>query len=345
MGLSASQARLLTLTSRLNDVQYKQQQLANTKMRSSVESEEIAQKYNNALSKQKFQFKNSATGQYQDMTLKAILASGDYKLVRVRDGKKVVTNSNKGYSRYTENPENAVMPKIPNSIGYNGGFEWKQSAADLKFVKVSEKSVMKAFDKAPAADLKFVEVSEKSVMKAFDKKMPADIEWFGGKGEAPVSHIPVYDNEEKVWIVPQGEHGMVCVQGFKYVSMSEWQSILQEARQGLSGDNFTIDDKFANDPNWLYEAVESGEFKLVDKNGNDINTTSSTDIDTVRDDSDEVKAKAEYDAAMNKINRKEKMIDNQMKMLDTTHSAVQQEIESVQNILSRHTEKDFNLFG
>ena len=44
MGISASQARLLTLTSRLRDIEYKQQQLANTKMRFSVEQDEVSAK-------------------------------------------------------------------------------------------------------------------------------------------------------------------------------------------------------------------------------------------------------------------------------------------------------------
>ena len=70
MGISASQARLLTLTSRLRDIEYKQQQLANTKMRFSVEQDEVSAKYSKALDKQKIQFKDYNTGEYSDCTKK-----------------------------------------------------------------------------------------------------------------------------------------------------------------------------------------------------------------------------------------------------------------------------------
>ena len=43
--------------------------------------------------------------------------------------------------------------------------------------------------------------------------------------------------------------------------------------------------------------------------------------------------------------RKEKILDQQMKNLDTEHSAMQQEVESIKSIIKDHAEKDFNLFG
>ena len=56
MGMSASQARLLSITSRMNDIEYKSQQVANIKMRLASESEQVATDYTNALNKPKFTY-------------------------------------------------------------------------------------------------------------------------------------------------------------------------------------------------------------------------------------------------------------------------------------------------
>lgn len=53
MGLSASQARLLTLTSRLSDLELKAQQISNQKTRMSMESQRVSQDYSDAIGKQK----------------------------------------------------------------------------------------------------------------------------------------------------------------------------------------------------------------------------------------------------------------------------------------------------
>lgn len=54
MGMSATQARLLSLTSRMNDLEYRAENIANIKIRLADESDRIAQKYTDALGKQKF---------------------------------------------------------------------------------------------------------------------------------------------------------------------------------------------------------------------------------------------------------------------------------------------------
>ena len=56
MGMSASQARLLSITARINDIEFKSQNIANTKIRLADESEQLAQDYTKALNKQKLTF-------------------------------------------------------------------------------------------------------------------------------------------------------------------------------------------------------------------------------------------------------------------------------------------------
>ena len=61
MGMSASQARLLAITSRINDVEYKSQQISNIKIRLADESEEVANAYSKALNKTKITYRDYNT--------------------------------------------------------------------------------------------------------------------------------------------------------------------------------------------------------------------------------------------------------------------------------------------
>ena len=56
MGMSASQARLLSITARLNDVEFKSQEIANIKIRLADESEQLAMNYTKALNRQKYTY-------------------------------------------------------------------------------------------------------------------------------------------------------------------------------------------------------------------------------------------------------------------------------------------------
>ena len=67
--MSASQARLLSITSRMNDVEFKSQQIANTKIRLADDSERVARDYNNALNKQKFTYNIFANNTIQKVSL------------------------------------------------------------------------------------------------------------------------------------------------------------------------------------------------------------------------------------------------------------------------------------
>lgn len=71
MGLSASQARLLTLTARLSDLELHAQQISNSKIRLSMESEQVSEDYAAALDKQDLSiltgYSSSGTAQYENL--------------------------------------------------------------------------------------------------------------------------------------------------------------------------------------------------------------------------------------------------------------------------------------
>ena len=73
MGMSASQARLLSITARINDLEYKSQSIANVKVRLADESEQLAQNYTQKLNRQKLTFVTYADENNKGMAYKVDL--------------------------------------------------------------------------------------------------------------------------------------------------------------------------------------------------------------------------------------------------------------------------------
>ena len=69
MGMSASQARLLSITSRMNDIELRSQQISNTKIRLADESEQVANDYNKALNATKLTYTDYSSGQAKTVDL------------------------------------------------------------------------------------------------------------------------------------------------------------------------------------------------------------------------------------------------------------------------------------
>lgn len=73
MGLAASQARLLLLTARKNDLEYRAQQITNAEMILAMQTEEVAREYSIKISNQTIMFTDA---QDKDQTTKPITAAG-----------------------------------------------------------------------------------------------------------------------------------------------------------------------------------------------------------------------------------------------------------------------------
>ena len=98
MGMAASQATLLTLTSRLHDVEYKAQNIENQKIQLATQKDELYQNYCDALDKKKIQvaFNNSnGTSTFIDATFDTLCKYDEnrckqYSLKDAKTGKVIV---------------------------------------------------------------------------------------------------------------------------------------------------------------------------------------------------------------------------------------------------------------
>src|SRR5574344_855834 len=77
MGLAASQARLLTLTARMSDLELQGQRKSGQKQRLAVQSEAVTQEYTDALATTKLQSTGSGTdSKTVDLTAKSLMNCG-----------------------------------------------------------------------------------------------------------------------------------------------------------------------------------------------------------------------------------------------------------------------------
>lgn len=124
MGMSASQARLLTLTARLSDLELKAQQISNNKIRLAMDSEKVAKDYSDALDKEKITLitgYNGTTPQYGDLTYKN-LTSTDSPLmsqygVSDSNGNLLVTKDQAKHYVDAAGDKNAFLRSY-NALGY-----------------------------------------------------------------------------------------------------------------------------------------------------------------------------------------------------------------------------------
>ncbi len=433
MGLAASQARLLTLTSRLSSIELREQMLANSKILLANDSEEVSNKYTKALNNQTLKMSdgtNEIAMNYSN------LKSFGYDVRRTGDG--VMAQSGKYTGEVVakptcKRPEEIEKPaSLEKPLGtqttttdasgeIKGIFDyiydtissvrnidyWKtdngesidvqgMTTAQRKAAGVSttdywtsikkkkeewNSKVVPAFDRAIAQlqsagrdDLAQKLTYQKTTKTQFisEERSEPKSQYDSGMSSynAINRHMTVCTNtmfstKDDYNSVTISANGGTTVTEAVYTpeqqaTYDKWQEELKQAEKawdaydnyvkasseatGVSGSSVDLYNQLSSNPQFLIQGLLSGYLTLV-KDGQDVSISSATNILEQYDKTDDAAAEAEYNAQMAKINRKEKIIDQQMKNLDTEHSAMQQEIESIKSIIKDHADKDFNLFG
>lgn len=116
-------------------------------------------------------------------------------------------------------------------------------------------------------------------------------------------------------------------------------------------DTEEVDQKKMNDPSWLLSQLESANLYIqkYDKdNGGawkDFSYVSSSIFTTEADTAGLAKAEAEYEYTMAEIQEKDKKFDLDLDNINTEHSAVDTEMDSVKNVVDKNIDKTFQIFS
>ena len=90
----------------------------------------------------------------------------------------------------------------------------------------------------------------------------------------------------------------------------------------------TTERVYAETGNWKYQSL-----------------TGNADFSEESDDSDDDLAQAQYQSRMARVQAAEKIIDTQLKQIETQQSACQTEIQSVEGLLKKNVQEGFKLFS
>ncbi len=109
-----------------------------------------------------------------------------------------------------------------------------------------------------------------------------------------------------------------------------------------------LENGLASSSEWIEYALESGivTMEQVDSSyqwqGLDYKACARITEET--DDAAVTKAEAEYNRAMNDIESKDNIYDLELKNIDTEHSSLQTEYESIKGVISKNVERTFNFY-
>lgn len=321
MGLSASQARLLALTSRLSDLELQAQTISNAKLRLADASSATSEAYEDALNKQKITVwsgvNSSGNSTYVDATAYnltmygAIQSVDKQRFLRDSSGRMIVSedvgasfdaSQNQGSQAYKLQQQYATVDDyLQATLGYS-----------------TETGAVAAGKDYDADAVTYYT----NVYIGFE-------EFLNGIGYTSDSDF----NTDSTLKQDDGATS-------QYANI--FNEIAENGYNAVSNQNMTSEE-------WLYAQLNSGNIYLAeydkDNKLQDVSWSSGdTSITTQSDETDTAKAEAEYQASMDQIEAKDKRYDLQLKNIDTEHSAIQTEMDSVQKVIDKNIERSFKVF-
>lgn len=128
---------------------------------------------------------------------------------------------------------------------------------------------------------------------------------------------------------------------------AQWYTNLFNRMQ--NGGYQVLQDGLASSTEWIQFAFESGLVTLeqvdTENNWNTIMYSNCSDITEQTNNAAITIAEAEYNAAMNKIENKDKMYDLELKNIDTEHNSLQTEYDSIKTAIDKNIERTFKIYS
>ncbi len=274
MGMSAGQARLLTITQRLNDNERQAQSITNAKMRLSDSTARVGEEYLEALNATQLNYTTyDSEGNKISQKLTAAMLT-QYSELKTQY---VIVNS---YGQAMVSEADAGNFENSNSLEeFLQNYDTDDSSAKNWYTNLWYRMNGNNDTKSPASEQSWTVLSD------------ADL------------------NSTK-WIQYALQNGTVTLEVAQYAETSDDEN-----------------------------AVDNIEWKSV------IYTSALDIVETDADDSTLAKAEAEYNYALQQIQAKDKEYDNELKALDTEHTALETEYDSVKQTIEKNVERSFKAFS
>lgn len=399
MGLSASQARLLSLTARLSDLELKAQSISNAKIRLADMSEQASVDYSKALDEQKIKvysgLQPNGTSSYIDATAanlttyNAISTTDKQRFIKNSAGQVLVTDRVKqayddskgslsaflaamtGKTDQTSELADSIS-KVQNNIAYTTAMPNGSGAQATVTTDTSVASELMAV----RTDLQKISQASKTNFDTLIKGLDYAIAWCsdtvvaidqdvlkliftGNAGTASGEDIGSYlKGRTGLQTSDFSENNNLCAIRDSFgvdttdAETKYYTNLFNEIQSGgyLSPGNANM-----NDSKWLTNQSLAGNIFLYEYDptggkqgtGDFVNVSWSSgdsSLQTQTDKTDLAKAEANYQTTMASIQSKDKRFDLELTQIDTEHTAIQTEIDSVKKVMDKNIERSFKIF-
>ena len=380
MGMAASQARLLTITARMHDVEYQAQSIQNAKIQLATQSDEVYQDYLEALDATTLTVKdyngNTITANFNNLFgIDSVDTKNKYTLMDEYGRIVVEDDIAQGYNDYIKDKgEDDAYTFAMWMLNPNGG-----NPNELDFTD-SETEIAKGTtnlnDKQDKLDKIISNLGEKNITCKSDLNNEIESAKNGGDAERVKTLQKSYDeyealeksyryklyqqNAEDVFNKQYGEDAK------GYFDQSDFQYYVRKYNEikqaggcvSISEFNGDLGGDAATDGEWLKNQLLSGKMSIAivntdSKNGDISFSTTSLATDsyvgetttTSIDKRAYAKAEAEYEHETKAIDAKDKKYDNELSKLETEREALKTEYDSVKKVISDNIERTFGIFS
>ena len=383
MGMAASQARLLTLTSRLHDIEYKAQNIQSQKIALATQKDELYQAYCDALDATKIQvaFQNSdGTSVYYDANYTTLCKYNEnrtkqYALIDSRSGKVIVDNETAEiYNEFaksdkysfawamlgmgrsfsyddTELTPDAYGQGTEIGIGTNQDYDLGDGFGNL-FMTDAERYAYNKNPDAVKAEYEALTEAMKGDDKLAQKEALANFRDALYSNAEISNYIYDYMSLDKTASEGSGEYDSDFPEDFPKEEFNYYVNLFEEIQ--ANGGCTTINEQCISGDSgneWLNNMVSSGRVLIDVYNGKKweqtsvATSTNENNLKEVQDDTDLKKAEAEYEHELDVINRKDTRYDQDLSKLETERTSITTEIESIGKVRDDNIERTFGIFS
>ena len=367
MGMAASQARLLTITARIHDVEFQAQSIQNAKTQLATQSDQVYQEYLDALDATTLTITdyqgNIITANFNNLCGKNAVDSGNTYALKDSKNRLIVSSEIKdGYDKFIED----IGYDVPYAFAiymlggdYGQAIGWDKDSFEENLTEIEDK---------------FGNSTTNSTLLDLQESMENLISKGGENGYEGLSDEDKknYDALEKQYrnllYKTYSEDIFVSIHGddveYDEDDFNYYMNIYRQI-QANGGSCISIDDydgnsqsSAANNSEWLKNMIECGKISVSivsndSKTGDASFSTTSPNSDsylgytttTTIDKTALAKAEAEYEKATKDIDNKDKKFDMDLSKLETERTALTTEYDSVKKVISDNIERTFGIFS
>lgn len=378
MGMAASQARLLTITARMHDVEYQAQSIQNAKVQLATKSDEVYQDYLEALDATTLTVKdsngNTISANFNNLWGRNAVDTVINKYaIQDEHGNLIVSEDIKeAYDNYMTDKGSNTSSPYAFAIYMIGGTESvKLENLDKDCDEVYE-SLANDSEVVQTTAYKSVKSCKDSMDKILNGKDYNDLKDEDkekyDKLEKTYYNLMYTNYAEKIYNKNVGansadDYENYGIEEYNSEDFNYYVNIFRQIQAcggciSITSFDGDLGGNAATDGDWLKNQLENGRFSISKINTDkktgevDMSTTSiatdsfvGTTTTTTIDKRAYAKAEAEYEHETKAIDAKDKKYDMELSKLETEREALKTEYDSVKKVISDNIERTFGIFS